>query len=119
MDSPGNINVVRGYGAGAIRVGEQSYTRVCVVAAQTLLSDWPPESLDEIQEQHLPTLLALQPEIVLIGSAGAQSFAPRNLRRWFAAKNIALEPMELGAACRTYNVLAQEGRPVVAVLFPA
>jgi uncharacterized protein len=42
----------------------------------------------------------------------------RALRAPLAARDVALEVMDLGAACRTYNVLAQEDRPVAALLFP-
>lgn len=118
MDSPGNLNAIRSYAAGEVRVGETVFRRCCVIAPQALLADWPPNSLDDIRAEHLPALFALEPEVVLLGSSGAQRFAPAALRRAFAAKNIGLESMEFGAACRTYNVLAQDGRHVVAVLFP-
>jgi uncharacterized protein len=119
LDSPGNINLVRSYTDGVVRVGDQQFTRCCVVTPQRLIGDWPPNSFDEVTVTQLPALLAHNPEVVLIGVRGAQRFAPAALRRAFAAQNIGLETMELGAACRTYNVLAQEQRKVLAVLFPA
>jgi uncharacterized protein len=119
MDSPGNINQVRSYADGVVRIGDAEFRRCCVLSADRLLADWPPESFADITAAHLPVLFALQPEVVLMGVRGTQRFAPAWLRRAFAAKNIGLETMELGAACRTYNVLAQEGRRVLAVLFPA
>ena len=118
MDSPGNINVVRSYDGGALHIGENTYQRTCVIAPDALLPDWPPDSLDDIAPEHLAALFALEPQVVLLGCAGAPRFTPAALRRLFAARNVGLETMELGAACRTYNVLAQEGRRVVAVLFP-
>jgi uncharacterized protein len=39
-----------------------------------------------------------------------------DVRRAFAAASIGLEAMDTGAACRTYNVLLAEGRPVGAAL---
>ena len=119
MDSPGNINLLRSYAGDAVRIGETDYRRCVVVAPTALLTDWPPDTLDAIDESHLAALIALAPEVVLIGVRGGQRFAPAALRRSFAARQIGLECMELGAACRTYNVLASEGRRVVAVLFPA
>lgn len=118
MEPAGKFNAVRSYGDGVVRIGDQRFTRCVVVAAETLIADWPPESFDAIRETHLPALLALAPEVVLLGTAGAQRFAPGAMREWFALRKIGLETMELGAACRTYNLLAQDGRKVVAVLFP-
>jgi uncharacterized protein len=113
------MNLVRSYGDGVVRVGDTEFRRCCVLSADRLLADWPPESFDDITAAQLPVLLAFQPEVVLMGVRGTQRFAPSWMRHAFATKNIGLETMELGAACRTYNVLAQEGRRVLAVLFPA
>lgn len=118
MDSPGNINVVRSYGDGGVRVGDITLRRCCVLTARALITDWPPERVEDIGAQHLAAIFALNPEVVLLGCAGVARPAPKALRLDFTARHIGLESMELGAACRTYNVLATEGRRVVAVLFP-
>ena len=60
----------------------------------------------------------LQPRILLVGTAMPSAASLRALRAPLAARDVALEVMDLGAACRTYNVLAQENRPVLAALFP-
>ena len=39
------------------------------------------------------------------------------LRAAFAERRIGLEAMDLGAACRTFNILVQEERRVAAALF--
>jgi uncharacterized protein len=54
----------------------------------------------------------------LIGWAGGQLFLPAQQRSCFLERRIGLEVMELGAACRTYNVLVQDERRVIALLFP-
>jgi uncharacterized protein len=41
---------------------------------------------------------------------------PAALRAALRAKGIVIEPMDTGAACRTYNVLAAEGRKVAAAV---
>jgi uncharacterized protein len=40
----------------------------------------------------------------------------RDLRQGFAEFGVAVEAMDTGAACRTYNVLLAEARPVAAAL---
>ena len=66
-------------------------------------------------------MFAAQPpiEILLIGSGGAFEMAPAALTQALSARSIALESMDTGAACRTYNVLMAEDRRVAAALIPA
>jgi uncharacterized protein len=71
-----------------------------------------------LREEQLGSLLAEAPELVLIGWVGGQLFLPAQQRSWFLERRIGLEVMELGAACRTYNVLVQDERRVIALLFP-
>jgi uncharacterized protein len=55
--------------------------------------------------------------VVLLGTGAKQTFHAPEVRQAFAARNVGLEVMDLGAACRTYNILVQEERRVVAMLF--
>jgi len=57
----------------------------------------------------LEPLLALAPQIVLLGAPHSARPAPASLRSVLAQQGIALEVMDLGAACRTFNILVQEG----------
>ena len=117
LDNAAGVNLVRGYSAEGIRIGEQLLTHSCVVTATQLIADFPPQSFAEFSGGHLALIFALAPELVLLGTGALQRFAPAALREAFAARGIGLESMELGAACRTYNVLVQEERRVAAVLF--
>jgi uncharacterized protein len=60
----------------------------------------------------------LKPEIVLIGTGSKQIFLPPELMMFFYSRNTGFEVMTTDAACRTFNVLASEGRKVVAALLP-
>ena len=57
-------------------------------------------------------------EILLLGLGRSMSAGPPALRTALRAAGIALEPMDTGAACRTYNVLVAEDRRVAAALIP-
>ena len=118
LENPPATNVVRGYREGEIRIGENLLTASCVVAARTLHTAFRPHSPADLALADLEPVLALAPEIVIVGWAGGQYFMPPWQRRWFLERRIGIEVMELGAACRTYNVLVQDGRKVVALLFP-
>lgn len=57
-------------------------------------------------------------QILLLGLGRSMQALPVALRAALRAVGIALEPMDTGAACRTYNVLVAEGRQVAAALIP-
>ena len=91
--------------------------RSCLVTAERLITDWPPATFDALAPAHLEAIFALIPELVLLGTGPTQRFAPAEVRSEFARRRIGLEVMQLGAACRTFNVLVQEERKVLAALF--
>ena len=111
-------NLIRRYGAEFIVVGEQQIDWSCIVSASTL-APWAPRSVEELAAEHLPALFALEPEVVVLSTGTTQKFPRAALRAQFATRRIGLEVMEIGAACRTYNVLvAEERRVLAAILFP-
>jgi uncharacterized protein len=117
LDSDPQILTVRAYARGEIDVGGRKVHAPCIVSSARLITDWPVPSAQALDLAALEPLLALHPSVVLIG---ADEVVPSAgvLRRNLEARGVALEVMNLGAACRTYNVLAQERREVVAGLFP-
>ena len=117
LDARTDVNLVRGYAVGEVRIGAQVLRGNCIVAADALIADWGPAESGTLGVADLTPIFALSPELVLLGTGSRQSFPAAAVRRAFAERGIALEAMDLGAACRTYNVLVQEARRVVAVLF--
>jgi uncharacterized protein len=118
LDSDPGIHLVRRYDAGVIVIGEQRITRPCLVTPQQLLLDWSASSIAGLSEPQLEPLWALHATIVLLGEADGQQLPSPAVRSAFRDRGIALECMNLGAACRTYNILANEARTVLAGLFP-
>jgi uncharacterized protein len=117
-DARSGIHLVRGYDERGVSIGEARHERPVVVAGTTLITDWPVAALSALSPADLAPVWALQPQVVLLGTGRSQRFPSAGLRRAFAERQVALEAMDLGAACRTYNVLVQEDRAVVALLFP-
>jgi uncharacterized protein len=117
-DVPPGIHLIRAYSADGVTVGAERLTRPCVVAPGALIRDWTAGDLADLDVASLESVWPLGPQVVLLGTGMRQRFPPASIRAAFAQRRIALEPMDLGAACRTYNVLAQEDRAVVALLFP-
>jgi len=121
LDTDPQILTVRRYGAGEIEVAGQVLTAPCILSPARLITDWAVSTAADLDEAALAPLLALRPAVVLIGSDAREAggtLAGGALRRRVEARGVSLEWMSLGAACRTYNVLAQERREVVAGLFP-
>lgn len=118
LDSDPRIHLVRSYGGGEIVIAEQHIARPLIITPQRLILDWGATSFLDLTEPQLQALFELGAGIVLLGAGDRQMFASPAVRASFRARNIALECMTLGAACRTYNILANEERPVAAGLFP-
>lgn len=77
---------------------------------------WPAATPEALTAAHFEQLLALQPELVIFGSGARLRFVSPALQRALIERRIGVETMDTPAACRTYNVLASEGRSVVAAL---
>jgi uncharacterized protein len=118
LDTDAEILTVRRYAAGEVDVAGTLLRAPFIVSPSRLIADWRVASFAGLDAATLAPLLELQPAIVLVGSDAADEPLGRRLRRIIEARGIAFECMGLGAACRTYNVLAQERRSVVAGLFP-
>jgi uncharacterized protein len=113
---PANINLIRSYEPGGIRIGERWLRAGILVSADQLIEAWPPNSVAELTPEHFIAALAWQPEIILLGTGSRQSFPAREIHAVILARGIGFEVMDTGAACRTYNVLVSEQRRVAAGL---
>jgi uncharacterized protein len=116
LDSPAATSLIRSYGSGQVRIGEVTHATSVIVTASTVLAPWRPQNVDDLREADLEPLLALAPEVVLLGTGPRQQFPSPALLQLLHSLRIGVEIMDTAAACRTYNVLATEGRSVAAAL---
>ena len=77
---------------------------------------WHCLRFEDLTEEHFTQLAIIQPELVIFGSGTRLRFTPPAFMRGLMQKRIGIETMDTLAACRTYNVLAGEGRQVIAAL---
>jgi len=110
------INLIRSYAPGEVRIGETVIRGSCLVKADQIISDWRPQSAAELTLEDLQAAIAMKPELIVIGSGPKQEFPAHEVLGAVMSRGIGCEVMDTGAACRTYNVLASEGRTVVAAL---
>jgi uncharacterized protein len=95
---------------------KKTLTRSAILSFDKLLDHWPPQHVGELTPSHLTQVLALAPEIVLLGTGKKLEWPPAAVLRPLIDNNIGIEVMDTPAACRTYNILMLEGRRVALAL---
>jgi uncharacterized protein len=110
------VNAVTAIAPGLVRINTQAYTRSLVLPWRGDVMAWPCDAFEQLRAEHFEQLLTLAPELVIFGSGERLRFAAPALMRALIERRIGVETMDTAAACRTYNVLASEGRAVVAAL---
>jgi uncharacterized protein len=116
VDAPPTANIIRGYSPEGFRIGTRDCVGSVIVSATTLIENWRPRAMAELDIADLEPALALKPEVLLIGSGTRQVFPGAALLAALYGSKIGFEVMATGAACRTYNVMLSEGRVVAAAL---
>nr|VFK40222.1 MAG: Uncharacterized conserved protein, contains Mth938-like domain [Candidatus Kentron sp. TC]VFK54923.1 MAG: Uncharacterized conserved protein, contains Mth938-like domain [Candidatus Kentron sp. TC] len=107
---------VTAYGEeGYVVVDGKRFTHSLILTLNTVMA-WPPRTFDDVTSEHVALLMEFSPEVVLFGSGEKQRFPPAAVFRACYEKGIGVEIMNTAAACRTYNLLAGEGRAVAAAL---
>lgn len=87
-----------------------------VISADFLLAGWAAPSLEALAIDDLADVLALDPEVILLGTGVTHRFPSHALTVEVMSRGVGFEAMATAAACRTYNILLAEDRRVVAVL---
>jgi uncharacterized protein len=116
LESAAGRNLFTGYGEGYVDVNGTRHRENVVVAADGVVPGWCPGPAASLTEGHVESLVALRPEIVLLGSGATFRFPPPAALAPLYRAGIGVEVMDTKAACRTYNILLGEGRRVVAAL---
>ena len=104
------------YGEGYVAVNNEKHEKSLILLPEAIMPAWPEAKPETLSEADMAKLLELGTEIVLLGTGQRLRFPPGALLRPFAPAGIGIEVMDIQAACRTYNILAAEGRQVAAAL---
>lgn len=102
--------------AEAVRIVDRDYASSLLLSPEHGVRDWPVDDVSTIGEAEVAPILELQPDVVLLATGRSMKVSPPELQIMFAKQGIGLEAMPLDAAARTFNILASEGRSVVAAL---
>ena len=118
---PGGRQIIESYGEGRFRVTGQVHAGAVLVFPDRTLA-WPVvDATDASLDNLAPVLTAGRDgavDLLLFGQGPRMLLLPAALRQGLREAGIVVEPMDTGAACRTYNVLMAEGRRVAGALIP-
>lgn len=116
QDMPSGLNRITGYGEGYVMVNGERFECSLIVMPEMLMDAWQVPGFDALAKPYFEPLLAVSPEILLLGTGEKQRFPhPKTFQGLYDA-GIGVEVMDSAAACRTYNILMGEGRRVAAAL---
>jgi len=111
-----NSNTVTGYGHDYVEINRVRHVESLILAGEGPVQSWAAARFDALRAADFEAVLALQPELVLVGTGPRQRFPAAPLLRPLVEQGVGFEIMDTPAACRTFNILIAEGRHVVAAL---
>lgn len=116
MAKPDGLNMFTAYGEGYVAVNLEKHEKNLILLPESIIHEWSAATPTTLTEADMQKLLELGTEIVLLGTGSKLRFPAGPLMRPFAPAGIGLEIMDTQAACRTFNILAAEGRKVAAAI---
>ena len=115
---PSGRNVIETYGEMRFHISGVRFETPIIVLPEAII-DWSVSTWEDITEESFQPLLSTNlADVVLLGCGTKAKLPSSELRRQFREAGMVIEPMDTGAACRTYNVLMAEDRRVAAALMP-
>lgn len=114
----GTGHVIRSFADGRLVIGNSTFASPVIVTAEQLITDWAAPPVQTLAADDLQRVLALEPEVIVLGTGTRQIFPPQVLSMTILRQGIGFEVMATAAACRTFNLLTAEYRPVAAILYP-
>lgn len=101
--------------AARVVVVDREFRNSLILSPQGVVENFAPRNVAEFDGDAAAAVIALQPEVVLLGTGARAVFPAPSLLALFLRRGIGLETMDSAAAARTFNVLAGERRKVAAI----
>lgn len=105
---------ITAYSDDSVSINGKPFQQSFIITPTTLEENWAITSIDQLMQSHIDQILALSPELILIGTGEKLVFPAVELYSSIIQHGIGVDFMDTGAACRTYNILMSEDRDVVA-----
>lgn len=114
LDRPEGYLFVRRVEAHSVTLADRVLDNSFLLTPARVIENWPVAAATSLDASHVEALLALQPEVVILGTGPQQVFPSAAFMAGFLRHGVGVEVMGNAAAARTYNLLAGEDRRVVA-----
>ena len=116
LHSGDDLNLIKAYTAAEIVIGDEVFHSSLMLTPERIIPEWSPRAVMDLAEADFAAMCELRPEVVLLGTGARMVFPAAAVTQPLLRGSIGLEVMDTQAACRTYNILAGEGRKVLAAL---
>ncbi len=107
---------ISAYGPGWIAVGNEKISTSVVIGSRGERFNWACTRFEDLNVEHFEQLAAMNTELIIFGSGQRIRFPQATWIKPLIDKQTGIETMDTRAACRTYNILASEGRHVAVAL---
>ncbi|MBA3772236.1 MAG: Mth938-like domain-containing protein [Ramlibacter sp.] len=111
-----DVQSISGYGPGWVGVDGEKITSSVILSSKGERIPWQAQRFEDLGAGHFAQLAQVEAEVVIFGSGSRIRFPHAAWLRPLVDRRIGIETMDTAAACRTYNILAQEGRSVAVAL---
>ncbi|MEQ1591751.1 MAG: Mth938-like domain-containing protein [Thiobacillaceae bacterium] len=112
-----DLPLFTGYGEDHVLINGTRHDRSLFLNRKGIYAaPWADLDFEALTAAHFHWIAEHPAEIVLFGSGHRLRFPHPSLTRALVEARIGLEVMDIGAMCRTYNILVGEGRSVAAAV---
>ncbi len=111
-----DVQTLTAHGPGWVAINNERIDTSVVVGSRGERFVWDCSSFEQLGAEHFAQLASMGAELIVFGSGARIRFPQPAWLQPLMAQRTGVETMDTAAACRTYNILASEGRHVVAAL---
>ncbi|HEU4858150.1 MAG TPA: Mth938-like domain-containing protein [Rhodanobacteraceae bacterium] len=114
FERPRDYLFVRRADAHRVVIVDRPFTASLILTRQKVIDDWGVADIGALAPAQVEPIVALKPDVVLLGTGAHQQFPSQAVLAAFLQHGVGVEVMDNAAAARTWDILASEGRNVVA-----
>ena len=117
LNTDANQRLFSGYGDDHVLINGHRHESSLLLSPQGIeIAPWAGLGFDQLTAEHFEWVAHRELDILLFGTGNRLRFPHPSLTRALVEARIGLEVMDIGALCRTYNILIAEGRSVGAAV---
>ena len=114
-EKPDTPIFVKHYKSGELILSQQTLFHSVIITPERIVNDhWRVDSIDELNLEAIEPIIELDAHIYLLGTGTRLLIPPQEIIAAFARIGKSIDFMDSAAACRTFNILTNEGRRVAA-----